>query len=214
VRRLDRLRPYERRYFLIERQFHFDPAVLRPRRHAFLAGYWQSERYFDAIADRLRGELTPRQPPDPVNAALLAEIEAAEAVSVHVRRGDYVDHPDIHPLMPVEYYRAAVDAVRARTRDPRFFIFSDEPDRAGALLSWLSPATVVSHNGAERDSEDLRLMRHCRHHIIANSTFSWWGAWLCPHADKVVIAPRRWFADAFPHSTADLLPPRWLRIGA
>jgi hypothetical protein len=91
------------------------------------------------------------------------------------------------------------------------FVFSDDPDWVEANLGFQSPFIVLRHNGPEGDYEDLRLMSLCDHHIIANSTFSWWGAWLCPKSDKIVIAPRNWFQDAS-HSTADLIPEEWIRV--
>lgn len=210
--RIDRARRFEKRYFLVERQFHFDPAVLRAGRRVYLAGYWQSERYFSAIADLVRAELTLREPPDARNAAMLHEIERVNAVSVHVRRGDYPQLAHKHPPCTAEYYRAAVARVREQVPDPHFFVFSDDPSWVRTHMQWLAPATLLSHNGPEHDTEDLRLMSHCRRHIIANSTFSWWGAWLCRHPEKIVIAPQRWFGAGITYSTADLLPPGWLRI--
>jgi hypothetical protein len=213
VRRLDTVRPFARRYFLEERHFHFDPDVARAGRHVYLSGYWQSERYFAGIANLLRDELTPCDPPTTATAEVLGHIDRVTAVSVHVRRGDYTFTPvtRIHPPCTVDYYRTAVATIRERVPGTHFFVFSDDPQWVRANLEWLHPATLVTHNGAVRDYEDLRAMSHCRHHIIANSSFSWWAAWLCRHDAKVVVAPLRWFGIT-ERSTRDLYPDGWLRV--
>jgi hypothetical protein len=104
-----------------------------------------------------------------------------------------------------------VEAIRRRVQDPCFFVFSDDPRWARGNLAVDGPVTFVDHNGPEQHYEDLRLMSRCRHHVIANSTFSWWGAWLGAHPDQMVIAPKRWFASGT-RQTQDLYPPRWLTM--
>jgi hypothetical protein len=180
---------------------------------AYLAGYWQSERYFSSIAPGVRAELALRKPPDPENQAVLDEIRGCEAVAFHVRRGDYVQNARtnrIHGTTTLDYYAAAAARVLAVVRDPVFFVFSDDPEWTQANLRFDRPARYVTHNGSARDYEDLRLMSACRHHVIANSSFSWWGAWLAGGAGQKVIAPRQWFRDG--PDTRDLVPARWERL--
>lgn len=111
----------------------------------------------------------------------------------------------------MEYYQRAVRQIADKVAQPHFFVFSDDPEwvRSNLLLDY--PVTYVTHNSGDKSFEDLRLMSLCTHHIIANSSFSWWGAWLGRNADKAVIVPNRWFND-FPADTKDLLPSSWLRI--
>ena len=145
---------------------------------------------------------------------MAAEIAACNAVSLHVRRGDYAADPvvtSMHGLCPLDYYDRAVEYVLGRVSDPAFFLFSDDPDWVREHLKLRGSVSVVDHNGPDSGSEDLRLMSLCRHHIIANSTFSWWGAWLDPRPDKLVIAPKRWFADES-LDTSDLLPAGWVKL--
>lgn len=179
----------------------------------YLDGYWQSWKYFAGIADTIRFELSR---PEQVGSAALAladRITANEqAVSVHVRRGDYANDAKttaFHGLCTIEYYQQAVDQIRSTVPGAHFFIFSDEPDWVEENLLLDGPTTLVppGHTGPE----DLWLMSQCRHQIIANSSFSWWGAWLNPNPDKLVIAPKRWFADESVDTT-DLIPPEWDRI--
>ena len=179
-----------------------------------MEGYWQSYRYFADAADKIRQELTPRDPMEPGNAAVAAEIDAVEAVSLHVRRGDYVTNAGaapFHGLCSLDYYRAAVNHVRARVGAPHLFIFSDDHDWARDNLRFDLPTTYVVANPPDRGFRDMQLMARCRHHITANSSFSWWGAWLNPRHDKIVVAPQAWFADP-KIDTRDLIPQGWTRL--
>jgi len=131
-----------------------------------------------------------------------------------VRRGDYLTSPaasGCHGVCPPEYYHAAVKELATRLRSPHFYVFSDDPAWVKAQLNLPHPTTFVDHNDAEHGYEDLRLMASCRHHIIANSTFSWWGAWLGGYPEKRVVAPQKWFRDDRV-DTADLIPQGWQRI--
>lgn len=196
------------------RSFRFDESVARSPGNIYMVGFWQSEKYFKGIEGLLRGELMLKQPPDKANAAVLESIGRANSVSLHVRRGDYVSDPRARQLMgalPLEYYRRAIEMIRQVTRGPHFFVFSDDMAWVRANLQINEPVTYVTHNGANRDYEDLRLMTHCRHHIIANSSFSWWGAWLCSDPGKTVIAPETWFSDAS-WDASDVLPESWIQL--
>lgn len=207
--------PVRRHTVLREHSFAFDSRVLEARGDVLLEGYWQSERYFADIAAVVRSEF--RLPPAPalVHADLEAQIGAVNAVSVHVRRGDYASDPETRRMYggccSADYYARAVAEIARAVPSPRFFVFSDDPAWVKDNLRLGHPTTVVEQHGADADCADLRLMSLCRHHIIANSSFSWWGAWLDANPDKVVIAPRRWF-EADNIDTRDLLPRDWIRV--
>lgn len=196
-----------------EAHFHFDPAVLDLPDDVYLDGYWQSARYFADVADRIRREVTPKAPLTGRNAELAKEIEGCHAVSVHVRRGDYLTDPAVlamHGVCGPEYYEMALAHVGERVAEPVFFVFGDDADWARRSVRAPGRMVIVDHNGPEHPAEDLRLMALCRHHVIANSTFSWWGAWLNPRPDKIVVAPERWFgSDRW--DTRDLIPAEWVR---
>ena len=135
---------------------------------------------------------------------------STDSVMVHVRRGDYVSLAAAaanHGTCTPEYYRAALDLLRQTVPAPTLFVFSDDPAWATANLRFDVPTRYVSHNPPSEPDQDLRLMSACRHAIIANSSFSWWGAWLGQGERRVVIAPSRWFADGRP--TPDLIPTDW-----
>lgn len=214
---------------LKERSTGFHPEVLKATGDAYLDGYWQSERYFKDIEDTIRAELTLKDAPDPANAYTAAAINECESVSLHIRRGDYVSNPlynQVHGACSLDYYRAAIKLLvegpqsmgrdsgprpTDEVRNPRFFVFSDDLDWAKDNLKLQHPASCMDYNGEDKDYEDLRLMSLCKHHIIANSSFSWWGAWLCLNPDKVVIAPEKWFNDPTKDSK-DIVPDSWWRI--
>ena len=201
------------RSYVDEESFAFDQRVLDLRGSCYLNGYWQSERYFAGIRDELRSELTIRTPPDPANQRMAGIIADGPSATIHVRLGDYLTNPGtqrIHGLLPESYYREAIGTVKDVEPDVRFFLFSDDPAEAIDRLPLLgSNTTVVDINDASRNFEDLRLMTLAKHHILANSSFSWWGAWLRKKEDGMVIAPARWFTDRS-RDTSDLLPPDWV----
>ena len=179
----------------------------------YLIGYWQSERYFAPIADTIRREVRVNAAPEGRNARLLDEIAASDAVAIHVRRGDYVSNPAAtayHGLCGLDYYRAAIRRLAGSVPRPHCFVFSDDLDWVRANLDTGHPTTFVGHN-TDTPWEDLRLMAACRHFIVANSSFSWWGAWLGEWPGKQVIAPARWF-QADHGGEGEIVPAGWLRM--
>lgn len=198
-----------------ERSLRFDPAVCALSGAVYLDGYWQCERYFADRVAALRQDFTFRHAPSPANAAYLEMIRGETSVSLHVRRGDYVSNPQalaVHGTCAPDYYAHAVDLLMQRTgRDLTAFVFSDDHDWVADHLRLPVPMVQVAGNDAAHAYEDMRLMAACRHHVIANSSFSWWGAWLDPRPDAMVVAPMRWFADTTRDAT-DILPERWIRL--
>lgn len=176
-----------------------------------LDGYWQDERYFSDIRNKLLDEFTFKKAPDARNLEALSCIKSVNSVCVHVRRGDYVtDLPKEFGICDTGYYLRAFDYIRGRVDNPVFFVFSDEPEWAASHFPRMERLRIISHNTGKNDPEDMRLMMHCRHFIIANSSFSWWGAWLAKSEDKIVIAPEVWFvASKYGSHRA---PDSWLRL--
>jgi len=192
----------------------FDPRVFDARERTYLDGYWQSEKYFSDVADTIRREFTVDFPGDGSSRELADRMATSESVSVHIRRGDYVSDPrkrEARSVCAPDYYRRCTTRVADLLAKPHLFLFSDDPDWVAANLRFEHPTTLVSTVPARRDHEDLRLMSACRHHIIANSSFSWWAAWLNPHSDKLVLAPRRWMNDPRVDDR-DVVPPGWVRV--
>lgn len=198
-----------------ENGLRFDPSVLTLQGNTTLAGYWQCERYFSDHADQIRAELTVKTPVAGDNLTCLERICSGVSISVHIRRGDYVSNPaanSVHGTCDIPYYEAAAHHIAERCgKTPVFYIFSDDPDWVRENFKIPFEMIPVRHNSVDRNYEDLRLMSACNHHIIANSSFSWWGAWLNPSKGKIVVAPQRWFKTAALDST-DLLPAEWIRL--
>lgn len=181
----------------------------------YLNGYWQSERYFKPFEETIRQDFEIRTPPDLANRAILAELADMPAISLHIRRGDYVVDPRTnatHGTCTLDYYSRAVDLIAGRMAEaPVVIAFSDDPDWVRENLVLPVEMRVMDHNDSDHNYEDMRLMSACRHHVIANSSFSWWGAWLNPSADKIVVSPARWFADP-KLVNEDIWPEDWIRL--
>jgi len=200
------------RTFYREASFRFDPTALTLRPPVYLWGYWQSQRYFEDVAEQVRSELVPREV-RPGVASLRSRMEERNSASVHVRRGDYVHSSSAsrtHGTCGPEYYARALDQVLRRQPGVEFYVFSDDPAWAREHVALPGQATHVSTLGFA-PYEELFLMSSCHHHIIANSTFSWWGAWLNPSREKVVIAPERWFSSSA-IDASDVVPSAWSRV--
>jgi len=205
--------PYGLRCFR-ERGMRFNPSLFQITGDVYLMGFWQSYKYFADYGYVLREEFTPRHQLSAKTLEYCKLIDTTNAVSVHVRRGDYVTNPAasfFHGTCDLQYYRDAKRVVMEQVKEPEYFIFSDDLEWAKANLDFVHPATFVEYSRQVHEIEEIYLMSRCQHNIIANSSFSWWGAWLNSHPNRVVVAPKRWFRD--PKIDArDMIPPDWLRL--
>jgi len=194
-----------------EPHFHVTDRFFTIADSCYVAGYWQSWRYFDAIAERIRDDLDLGRFAGPTIADTLAEIESRPTVAVHVRRGEYVDAPAFFHLCGRDYYDRARHALDGADEGLHYLVFSDEPVAARALLGDWPDCTFV---GGNTPYEDMLLISRCRHFIIANSTFSWWAAWLGAVMGSRVIAPRQWFARERQSRVdiGDLYPADWTAL--
>jgi len=214
-RTLQKFYPYSKRILIREREgFKYDPNVFKCGKNVYLEGYWQSEKYFIDIEDVIRREFTIRLPKDQENLLLSNEINNSNSVCVHIRRGDYVTNKNAniyHGICSVEYYYKAIELLLNNgVVNPYFFVFSDDPDWARENLKLKYPVKIIDIN-LDKPYEDLRLMSQCKHFVIANSSFSWWGAWLSPSNDKIVIAPKRWITNEA-RDINDLFPKEWIKV--
>lgn len=199
--------------FVVEPHFQYWPGIKSVPNDSYLAGYWQTEKYFQDASLQIRKDFTFKSPLTGLNAELSEQIANVNAVSLHVRRGDYVSNDKnkaVYGACTLEYYRAAVRYITERTAQPEFFIFSDDPGWVKENLHLDQPCQYIDHNQGVESYNDMRLMSMCKHHIIANSSFSWWGAWLNTNPGKIVIAPGNWFVNG--NSTEDLIPKDWISL--
>lgn len=198
--------------YLREKGLGFDPRIPDLPDNSYLHGYWQSERYFAQHRDTILTDFTfPAT--SGRNAELADEIASNLSVSLHVRRGDYVAN-ESHVVCGQAYYDAALAKLLPMLDSaPTIYVFSDEPDWARDNLDLPGAKVVVDHNGSDADWEDLRLMSLCKHNIIANSSFSWWAAWLNQNDGRTVVAPATWFGKAS-LSNPDIWAEGWLKVSA
>jgi hypothetical protein len=203
-----------RNVYFAESGMNFHSSFFSLPSNVYLEGFWQCERYFTNIRSVLLKEFTPKNQFNLANAELLSRINSVNSVAVHIRRGDYVTNPQaskFHGILPLSYYERAIKLIEEKIGNPEFFVFSDDQEWVKLNFKIPYPVHFVEKNQGKDAVFDLALMAACRHNVIANSSFSWWGAWLNTNPLKIVIAPHRWFADSSV-SSADLLPSSWYRL--
>lgn len=186
----NKLRPRHRRNFLQEDLSRFDGDLLEVGSGTYVYGYFGSEDFFADAATAVRQELTLKNPAAGPNAEMIRRMEGCASVCLSVRRGDFVNHP-LYDTCSLGYFHRAADWMAERVAGAHFFVFCDDNEWVREHLLLKHPHTFVSHNYPDF-YEDLRLMTHCKHYVIPNSTFSWWGAWLSRSPGAHVVAPAQW----------------------
>lgn len=197
-----------------EQGMGFNPSVLDLPDDVYLSGYWQSEQYFADIADRIRDEFLLEPLLAEASLPLARDISSRPSVCVNVRRTDYLN-TDFHGVCGMDYYNTGAEWIAGRVADPYFYVFSDDIEWAAAEFPkhFRYRFEIVGQEHAGRKyGGKLALMGMCRHFIAANSSFVWWAAWLSRNSDKIVIAPRCWFADEKANRETDIVPSGWIRI--
>lgn len=211
LRKIKRRLAYKKDFVYHQNEAHSDDT--------YFEGHWSNEKYFREFGDIIRDDLTPAEPLGRVSSDILSQIQEAgrsgAAVSIHVRRGDCITNPHAaayQGTVDTSYYDSAIEYIFTRFPKERcvFFIFSDDIEWAAEHIQTHTKTVYVSRTDIP-DYEELHLMSRCAHHIIANSSFSWWAAWLNPDPEKIVIAPKRWLNDSS-FDTRDVCPPEWVRL--
>lgn len=187
---------------------HFFPEVFELD-EKYLSGYWQSEKYFMLEEDDIRKVYCFSEFGDSFNIELSQKIREYNSVSIHVRRGDYLQEPLLNGICDEKYYDSAVNALQEQIPNPHFFIFSNDIDWCKNHFK-MEKVTFVDRNAGQNSYRDMHLMSLCNHHIIANSSFSWWGAWL-GSKNGITIAPRMWF-NGVEDNEMDIYPSSWMCI--
>ena len=193
----------------------YNPKFEQITDNTYLRGYWQSERFFQDCKAVIRSDFEFTSKPTGQNLEIHQEIQETESsISLHVRRGDYLNQKNksIFSSCSQEYYEQAVGLIADRSQTTtRVYVFSDDPEWITDHFQLPFEMRVISHNPVDHAIEDLRLMTVCKHHVIANSSFSWWGAWLGQNPNKITVAPARWFADP-KYSNPDIYCKGWIRL--
>jgi len=209
-----RTKPFYLRNYIEQEGLNFDSRLLdfKVKGDLYLDGYWQSESYFKDVEQTIRKDLEIIIPKDDANSSMAGKICQSTAIAVHVRWFDAAHCGNLHSNVSIDYYKQAMSQMKKRFKKLHFFLFSDDPVAAQKIGLSKEEVTYVNHNLGDKNAyADLWLMSLCKHFIIANSTFSWWGAWLSQNHGKVIIAPKKWFKNPL-INTKDLIPACWLRL--
>lgn len=196
-----------------EPYFYYDDNFTSIEDSVYLSGYFQSPKYFLGFDDQIRADLKfPSDYPEKLEP-ILRRINESDAIAIHIRRGDYLaskKNIDIYHSQSNQYYLEAVGILSKSLKKPYCFIFSDDSTWVKNNLNFNIPYEIVDANSPDEPFWDMMLMSRCKHFAIANSSFSWWAAWLCDNPEKMVIAPKKWFKSD--KSTQDLLPIEWVTL--
>ncbi len=199
--------------FIVEPQVNYWPNIKNIPCDSYLIGYWLSEKYFQNIESLIREDFTFKTELSKENKFSALQIENSNSVSIHIRRGDIAQNPTtlaVHGLCSIDYYKNAIRYITNIVESPSFYIFSDDMEWVKKNLKIDHPCYFIDHNKGKDSYNDMRLMSLCKHNIIANSTFSWWGAWLNVNKNKIVVAPNKWFEAQI--NSSDIIPETWIRL--
>ncbi len=213
-KKTQKLLPAHKRKIYNERDYTFDGNFFKANSSIYLKGHRQSEKYFKPFEKEIRNIYQLRE--DLISDVKFfgEKLTSLESLSVHIRRGDYLRLPiilDWHGVLDKSYYSSAIETVLSQYPSTQIFYFSDDVEWVDKELVGEYPGTIVSGNISNTAYQDFYLMQSCKHQIVANSSFSWWAAWLNSNPHKKVIAPLKWFNNA-PYNTRDLIPDNWLRL--
>lgn len=194
-----------------ENKLSYNSSYLNISKNSILYGYWQNERYFIDIRNTLLKDFLIKGDVSRKNQKYLDEITNKQAIAVHIRRGDYVNNKEnlsIYSQCDESYYYSAINYITQNVQFPELFIFSDDMPWVRTNLNFSLPTTYIEGDCADQDIEELFLMTKCKYHVIANSSFSWWGAWLSNFPQQIVVAPKKWFIDDRMNAEFEL-PKKW-----
>jgi hypothetical protein len=195
-----------------QKQWTYYPEFHELSDNTWLSGNYQSEKFFAPVSDLLRHQFTFRYPPTPAVEAMATRIQSGPSVAVHFRRGDYLGQYSTIGALSSDYYDRAIQSLKARLpSDTTYYFFSDEIEAVEREYKPTVPHVFVKCFDHANYYDKIRLMALCDHNIIANSTFSWWAAWLNPNPEKIVVAPKRWFSNGH-HPDTDMCPASWEKI--
>ncbi len=216
-RAIERRMPKRRsRYFKENEWWVYEPELLKVSGTAYIDGYWQHYKYFENIHPEIARELTLKEGYDFQQRQMADKISNnSSSVSLHIRRGDYVSDSKTSSFMgilPLEYYDNAIKYFGRHLKDPSYYIFSDDLNWVKDNLKAKAPMQFVDVEGGNKDYMELDMMSRCSHNIIANSSFSWWGAFLNKNPDKIVIAPRQWVVPPDVNARIQLQFPSWVKL--
>jgi len=217
-RKLELLKPYYKRRYYQHKKRCNDLGILKASDNVYLDGYWGNEQFFSDIRQKLLSWFTLK--PDYINDDYLEiknKTKEENSVSIHIRRGDYAQKEktrNFFGLLPLSYYQKAINSLEKQFENLHFFIFSDDMPYVKQNINFEGTTTYINNPNLQ-DYHELMLMSHCKHNIIANSTFSWWAAWLNQNPEKMVIAPHKWYNNEEAQRYFEkysFVPDGWMKI--
>lgn len=204
------------RYFVESEPFVYEPDIFKVSGNIYLEGYWQNQAYFTDFDERILNELKVKESYSEIAEDYLNEIkDNPSSVSIHIRRGDYLTDKQAFEMMgvlPIDYYNEAIKVISSKLKKTHYFVFSDDLEWAKDKLKVGSAITFVDFKGEMSDYMELELMSQCSHNIIANSSFSWWGAFLNTNPTKIVISPKNWMKSPAVNGKVNIQMSNWIKL--
>lgn len=208
-RKLAQKFPYLHRHYKVQKNAHSNEFMLES--DSYYEGYWQYSEYLDEVREGILQEIKPNALFYEKHASVLRKMQESNSVAIHIRRGDYISikvNADLFEVCDMEYYAAAMQLIESRISNPRYFVFTQDTEWAQENFKG-NDYEFIQGNSA---IDDMLLISFCKNQIIANSTFSWWGAWLNQQENKVVVAPKKWYKGLRNKQTHALFPNTWIRL--
>jgi len=197
-----------------KRDWEYDQNVFDTKDNTYIKGYWQNYRYFQTIKEKIRRDFTFPEFRIKKNLNTSKEMNSENSVSLHLRKGDYRKYKHLFEVCGSSYYESAISYILKKMDNPKFYVFSDDIDqvKANSDLEQILDKTDITYIDWNKDNvfRDMQLMKTCKHNIIANSTFSWWAAWLNRNRGKVVISPEQWTYDE--RNASGLMLKDWVKL--
>jgi len=211
-------KPKHKRNYFIEKDYYlYEPELMKISSDVLLEGFWQHYKYYENFPPQILQELTLKEEfkPTSINNIINNIEQENSSVSIHIRRGDYVsdsNNLNFFGTLPMQYYYDAVNYINKNIQTPKFYIFSDDLNWVKDNFKINAPITFVDIEGGTKDYLELDAMSKCRHNIIANSSFSWWGAFLNKNTDKIIIAPKSWVVREDINKDIQIQFPEWIKL--
>jgi len=199
---------------IIDESFAFNKNIFGLNGNYYLEGFWQSEKYFEDIKETIKKDFEFPSIHDKQNNELLNELKSVKSVSIHIRKGKDYKKPLFSGTCGLDYYVQAINTIKSQIENPKFYIFSDNFEWCKENLSFCDPVYVDWNSTyGPLNYLDMQLMSNCKHNIIANSSYSWWGAWLNKNPNKIVIGPKKWFnSSSEKFDSSDIIPENWTKL--
>lgn len=214
IKKIDKILPTQLKSIFYEKHFHYNPLFWKTKKTVYLRGNFQSYKYFQDYKEQVLKLLVFKQKINEESVNSFNNISNTNSLAIHIRRGDYVSNKiasDVLGTLNIDYYKSALEHINSKTQVENIYVFSDDLKWAKENLSFITTPNYIDATGKDKDIIEFNLMKSCKHQIIANSSFSWWAAYLNPNPNKIIIAPQKWF-NKVNYNTKDLFPQDWVTI--